>query len=296
MFNKKIAIIASLVIVFFSLIAAFFYLRSPKSVLPKLNRIETKKEVKIDTEYLKAQAVKNISDCLSTVNYYVCLPKFIEKVADCDLISSTTVRNNCLDNFKAIEVVKNAEVANCKDLSKRNQPGCYDTIFTGYENIEKCDNLNATDGKDRCYDLINYRQSIAKLNPTQCGLIKNAILRKNCLDTISNLPPDQDADGLDDSLELSLGLDPFNKDTDKDGLSDFDEIKKYKTNPLKRDTDGDGLSDKNEIYIGANPLKKDTDGDGFGDGDEVSKGYNPCGGGKMGSPEKSKLECQKYFK
>ncbi|HNV97543.1 MAG TPA: CAP domain-containing protein [bacterium] len=48
-----------------------------------------------------------------------------------------------------------------------------------------------------------------------------------------------------------------NIDSDKDGLSDFDEINIYKTNPNNPDTDGDGINDCEEIKRGLNPLIKD---------------------------------------
>ena len=35
-----------------------------------------------------------------------------------------------------------------------------------------------------------------------------------------------------------------NKDTDKDGLSDYDELNFYKTSPYLEDSDSDGFSDK----------------------------------------------------
>lgn len=43
-------------------------------------------------------------------------------------------------------------------------------------------------------------------------------------------------------------------DTDKDGLSDYDEIYIYKTSPYLEDTDSDGLSDKQEVDSGNNPV------------------------------------------
>ena len=47
------------------------------------------------------------------------------------------------------------------------------------------------------------------------------------------------------------------KDSDNDGLSDYDEINKYKTNPNNPDTDGDGIKDGDEIQLGLNPLTWD---------------------------------------
>ncbi len=65
---------------------------------------------------------------------------------------------------------------------------------------------------------------------------------------------DSDADGLPDKEEEKLGTNPFDSDTDRDGLSDLAEIKTYHTDPTNEDTDGDGISDVEEIKKGLNPL------------------------------------------
>ncbi|KKQ27633.1 MAG: hypothetical protein US42_C0007G0024 [Candidatus Magasanikbacteria bacterium GW2011_GWC2_37_14] len=72
-------------------------------------------------------------------------------------------------------------------------------------------------------------------------------------------PIDKDGDGLDDTREVEIGTDPNNWDTDKDELSDGDEVIIWKTNPL-------------------NP---DSDGDNYLDGAEVKNGYSPTGLGKI---------------
>ncbi len=83
---------------------------------------------------------------------------------------------------------------------------------------------------------------------------------------------DDDNDGLTNGQERRLGTDPLNPDTDGDGLSDGDEVRKYHTNPLRADTDGDGLTDGEEVLkYHTDPTKYDTDGDGLSDGDEVLK-------------------------
>jgi len=43
------------------------------------------------------------------------------------------------------------------------------------------------------------------------------------------------------------------RDTDKDGLSDFEELYVYKTSPYLADTDSDGINDKQEIDQGKDP-------------------------------------------
>lgn len=78
---------------------------------------------------------------------------------------------------------------------------------------------------------------------------------------------DSDADGLNNGKEKELKTDPFSKDTDNDGLSDFYEINESKTDPLKIDTDGDKLYDGDELDLGLDPLKTDSKGDGINDGE-----------------------------
>ena len=79
-----------------------------------------------------------------------------------------------------------------------------------------------------------------------------------------------DTNRLVNGLELrwrAFGLlDPGIDDHDGDGLSTYDEVMVYGTNPRRADTDGDGLSDYNEVHGSTNPLHPDTDGDGIPDG------------------------------
>jgi hypothetical protein len=82
-------------------------------------------------------------------------------------------------------------------------------------------------------------------------------------------------------------------DTDKDGLSDAEEIK-LGTNPNKNDTDADGLFDADEVNVyKTDPLKSDTDGDSYLDGAEVLSGFNPNGPGKLLDFDKAKAELTK---
>jgi outer membrane protein OmpA-like peptidoglycan-associated protein len=95
--------------------------------------------------------------------------------------------------------------------------------------------------------------------------------------TAAGGPKDSDADGLTDEEEMQLGTDPHRADTDKDGLSDYDEVKVYQTNPLNPDTDFDALKDGPEVFnYQTNPNLRDTDKGGVADGHEVMEdGTNP---------------------
>jgi hypothetical protein len=87
---------------------------------------------------------------------------------------------------------------------------------------------------------------------------------------------DPDHDRLTNRREFRRKTNPRRRDTDRDGLRDGHEVKRYKTNPRSKDTDRDGLNDRVEIKrYKTNPRKKDTDGDGFSDGAEVRAGTDP---------------------
>lgn len=117
---------------------------------------------------------------------------------------------------------------------------------------------------------------------------------------------DTDGDGLPDTTELmDHGTDPTVRDTDRDGINDFQEVQAgtnptiagtadndgdgvpnvYERalgtpvnvpNPTDADEDGDGLSDVDEAVHKTNPLNADSDNDGLDDGAEVHQfGSNP---------------------
>ncbi|MGI6495478.1 MAG: outer membrane beta-barrel protein [Kiritimatiellia bacterium] len=87
---------------------------------------------------------------------------------------------------------------------------------------------------------------------------------------VSDGPIDSDGDGLSDLREEELGTDPYDPDTDKDGLTDGEEVLTYKTDPLNPDSDYDGLLDGEEVRTyKTDPLDPDTDKGGVKDGHEV---------------------------
>ncbi|MDE6318865.1 MAG: cellulose binding domain-containing protein, partial [Lachnospiraceae bacterium] len=79
---------------------------------------------------------------------------------------------------------------------------------------------------------------------------------------------DPDKEGINNRDEIDLGTDPLNSDTDRDNLTDSDELNQYHTDPLLEDTDGDGLTDYDDVKLGFSPLLKDTDGNGIIDSEE----------------------------
>lgn len=96
---------------------------------------------------------------------------------------------------------------------------------------------------------------------------------------------DSDGDGLTDAEEdLNLNgkvdageTDPFNRDSDADGLDDGFEVRQLGSNPLSADTDADGSGDAvDNCPTRSNPNQADDDGDLFGNVcDNCSNEFNP---------------------
>jgi hypothetical protein len=101
---------------------------------------------------------------------------------------------------------------------------------------------------------------------------------------------DTDGDGLSDFEELAHLTNPRSVDTDEDGLSDYDEINVYGTYAIDQDSERpypDGLMDGLEVngwyinvsgiktHVTSDPLAFDTDGDGWSDYEEYQHKTNP---------------------
>ena len=96
------------------------------------------------------------------------------------------------------------------------------------------------------------------------------------------LGQDPDHDGLFNAEEYEYGTDPFDDDSDNDGLLDRDEIEIYGTDPADEDSDDDGALDGTEVRIGTDPLDEtstpppgDADADGMLDEWEELYGLDP---------------------
>lgn len=113
----------------------------------------------------------------------------------------------------------------------------------------------------------------------------NPLIRYSTPDVYDRYRPeylavDQDFDLVYDLYELRLGLDPTTRDSDGDGIIDGIELRAG-TDPLTNhryespDSDNDGLSDFEEIeFYGSDPNWYDTDGDGLADDFEVRAGLS----------------------
>jgi hypothetical protein len=82
--------------------------------------------------------------------------------------------------------------------------------------------------------------------------------------------PDTDGDGIGDATEKQFGIDPRSKDTDTDELTDYQELVEIYSDPSRQDTDGDTLTDGLEFnFFKLSPSLADSDGDQILDADEI---------------------------
>ena len=179
-------------------------------------------------------------------------------------------------------IVRNKkDIKLCYEVKTLEYPAlCYDYMFGQGKD---CTGLSKEEGKNICESM--YFLGRAK-NKEDCYKIPLENHKRVCLKMIdedkSTGHLDSDNDGVSDGEELNYTTNPFNTDTDGDGLNDYEEIKNLGTNPIGADTDGDGLSDYEELKIYHTDVQKpDTDGDSWLDGEEVKAGYNPLGKGRM---------------
>lgn len=175
----------------------------------------------------------------------------------------------------------------CRLLSGKEQKSCADGAYfrlaTGALDLQMCESITTETLKERCRtnierevvrlgqcskygvddilcsDADEYRRAVASGDPLSCDRFNDDIKELCLFDMGDALQADEDLDGLSLVQEREHGTDSAAYDTDRDGLSDGEEVSVYKTNPLETDTDGDG----------------------FADGEEVEKGYNPNGDGRL---------------
>lgn len=117
------------------------------------------------------------------------------------------------------------------------------------------------DGIDDKEELVELHTNPVKADTDEGGVPDGTELRIGIdpLDPADDDFPDDDSDGLPNSMEAQYRSDPMNPDTDGDGLLDGAEVFVYETLPHIADSDGGGASDGLEVSRGTDPLDRSDD-------------------------------------
>jgi hypothetical protein len=232
--NKKtlFIIISSLAILILALVIYLFVFQ--KNALFKNSPLSNSNKA-ADNKQAEAAKEKVAYD-----NYQKNLAVVYAKNIDlCQTLVEDDEINECLDAI--------AVQANRKDYCERIKNDdklktqCLDSIdfmnISWGANPNLCDTLADAALKENCYE-----EYFSKLNNlSQCEIVKDPARQKHCQDIVDNrlksltaakaAIKDSDHDGLPDDVEISYGTNPFKADTDGDGVSDYEEINTYHTNP-----------------------------------------------------------------
>lgn len=173
--------------------------------------------------------LKSVNECINSVAVQSHRKDYCEKIT-----ANDTLKNECLDAIDYIIISWGDDPNKCSTLSSLfAQDNCFKEYFVKLNNLNQCDAVNDNTRKLQCSDLVNERQALVFNKPEACNLITDELLKNNCQKNIIVPPLDTDQDGLPDDIELSFGTNPLKADTDSDGISDYNEINKYHTNPLQ---------------------------------------------------------------
>ncbi|WP_135855323.1 hypothetical protein [Halorussus salinus] len=149
-------------------------------------------------------------------------------------------------------------------------------------------NSSDTDG-DRLNDSTELNRTLT--NPLVADSNSGRTDTNEAGNNVSDGSEDFDADAVATYYEYALGTDPYDNDTDDDGLSDGYETQSSLLSPQSADTDDDGVPDAAEDFdndgldtsrertVGTNLNQSDTDGDRLNDSEELDiYGTNPLAG------------------
>ncbi len=227
--------------------------------LMKANQAKFFTEIKNDhPEYTAAQleffstaaAQKDMSGCLARDDKDICISAvaFITGTNGiCGEVNDKSGQLECSDNVldeRADSKIEKCQTYRTNDLKAQ----CFIKIFGVYKQPADCVGLKVEATKKVCESATTYQVALDNQDHSLCSSISQEALKDYCLKNV--------VDKTEKAVEKLIDK---NKDTDGDGLSDFDELNKYFTDPNKPDTDGDS-------YV---------------DGAEIGGGYNPCGDGKL---------------
>ena len=113
---------------------------------------------------------------------------------------------------------------------------------------------------DPTIDEYRFDVVIVQVGENGVGGTEREVLRVQRNETVRVLAKNGDLsnNGLTNEEELVHGTDFAVSDSSRSGLSDYEELRVYGTDPLDTDTDDDGIPDSSEVMMGADPTDPKT--------------------------------------
>lgn len=146
----------------------------------------------------------------------------------CGNITDAAVKGDCESRL----IIRKNDFSSCKDIeNKVDRDYCYESAVVKYAGDAQglCGKL-ADAERELCWEIYYTNQALLETNYETCKKIATVQGKERCL---QRLP----------------------KDSDSDGVSDYDEITVFGTDPTNRDSDNDGFDDGVEVKSGNDPLK-----------------------------------------
>ncbi len=190
--------------------------------------------------YNEAMENKNADKCLELKDAAFCVRKIArdtKNIEICDKIEGDD-RVKCQAKVMRDLNVSESNIKKCSEIVlEEDKTGCIFSILDKNDyDINLCKEL---EGEDKNYCLENV-QYVKAFEINDCSGIDNLETREMCESVLKEYLTVEDEEEIIDS--------------DGDGLSDYDEINIYGTDPLNPDTDGDGYNDGEEVSAGYDPL------------------------------------------
>lgn len=176
-----------------------------------------------------------------------------KKSSACEVLLQEEDRISCQDTVFWARALQTYEIKACESLSSA-QEKCKELVSQYIARTQGCGEQTGVD-PSVCQKQAAYNTAVMSRNSSACLQLETLEQQESCLDTQNTISPeDQDLDRPDIQQETATGTSDSSSDTDKDGLSDFEESFVYQTDPLNPDTDGDGYTDGQEVESGYSPL------------------------------------------
>jgi flagellar basal body-associated protein FliL len=229
----------------------------------EINQTNTRRE-EIDRKndnYKEAVASSDYNNCLNLEDQNIkntCIARIAINNVNLDLcqeIKDSEKLSDCKNKVYHKIAIQDNNINVCSLIEDSFwHESCLNKIIIANDyNQSLCDEINDFEDSNSCKEYIKFNQA---LETNDCDLLKGE-MKQECESTLNINENKEEENIVEEGIieEEKINEEELkNMDNDNDGLSDYDEINIYDTNPNNSDTDGDSYLDGEEVENGFNPL------------------------------------------